>query len=79
MTPRALLSVGIGLLLLGLLLILGIHNPATNVSQQAALVQGYLSNACATAGAGFVVVAGLASALRQREPRAVDPEIDHYS
>ena len=79
MTSRALLSVGLGLLLLGLLLILGIDNPATNVSQQAALVQGYLSNACATAGAGFVVVAGLASALRPREQREVDPEVDHYS
>ena len=79
MTPRALLSVGIGLLLLGLLLILGIDNPATNVSQHAALVQGYLSNACATVGAGFVVVAGLASALRRREQRAADPEVDRYS
>ena len=79
MTPRALLSVGIGLLLLGLLLVLGIDSTATSVSQQAALVLGYLSNACATAGAGFVAVAGLASALRPREQRAVDPEVDHYS
>lgn len=79
MTPRALLSVGIGLLLLGLLLVLGIDNPATNVSQQAVFVQGYLSNACATAGAGFVVVAGLASALRPRGQKPADPEIDHYS
>ena len=79
MTPRALLSVGIGLLLLGLLLVLGIDSTATSVSQQAALVLGYLSNVCATAGAGFVAVAGLASALRPREQRAVDPEVDHYS
>lgn len=79
MTPRALLSVGIGLLLLGLLLVLGIDNPATNASQQAVFVQGYLSNACATAGAGFVVVAGLASALRPREQKQVVSAIDHYS
>lgn len=79
MTSRSLLSVGIGLLLLGLLLILGIDNPATNVSQQAVLVQGYLSNVCATAGAGFVVVAGLVSALRPREQKPVAPESDHYS
>ena len=79
MTPRALLSVGIGLLLLGLLLILGIDNPVTNVSQQAVLVLSYLSNVCATAGAGFLVVAGLASALRPREQKEVDPEIDHYA
>ena len=79
MTPRALLSVGLGLLLLGLLLILGNDNQATNVSQEAALVQGYLSNACAMAGAGFVVVAGLASALRPRGQEPVDPVIDHYS
>lgn len=79
MTPRVLLSVGIGLLLLGLLLILGIDNPATNASQQAVLVQSYLSNACAAVGAGLVVVAGLASALRPRGQEEVDPLIDHYS
>ena len=79
MTPRTLLSVGIGLLLFGLLLILGIDNPATNSSQQAVLVQGYLSNACATAGAGFVVVAGLASALRPRKQEPTTPVIDHFS
>jgi hypothetical protein len=79
MTPRSLLSVGIGLLLLGLLLILGTDNPATNASQQAVLVQGYLSNACATAGAGLVVVSGLASFLRPRRQEPVDPVIDHYS
>jgi hypothetical protein len=79
MTPRALLSVGIGLLFLGLLLILGIDNPATNASQQAVLVQSYLSNACATAGAGLVVVAGLASSLRSRRQESLEPVIDHYS
>ena len=79
MTPRALLATGIGLLLLGLLLVLGIDNPVTNVSQQAVLVQSYLSNACATAGAGLVVVAGLVSALRPRGQEPVDPGIDHYS
>lgn len=79
MTPRMLLSVGLGLLLLGLLLVLGIDNPATNSSQQAVLVQSYLSNACATAGAGFVVVAGLASALRPRKEEPSSPVIDHYS
>ena len=65
--------------MLGLLLILGIDNAATNVSAQAALAQNYLSNACATAGAGFVVVAGLVRALRPRQQRAHDTEIDHYS
>lgn len=79
MTARALLSVEIGLLLLGLLLVLGIDDPATGVSQRAVLVQGYLSNACATAGAGFVVVAGLAGALRPRGQEPVEPKIDHYS
>lgn len=79
MTPRTLLSLGLGLLLLGLLLVLGIDNPATNSSQQAVLVQGYLSNACATAGTGFVVVAGLASALRPREEEPSTPVIDHGS
>lgn len=70
---------GIGLLLLGLLLVLGIDNPATNSSQQAVLVQGYLSSACATAGVGFVVVAGLASALRPRKQEPSIPVADHYS
>jgi len=74
-----LLSLGSGLLLLGLLLILGIDNPATNVSQQAALIQGYVSHACATVGAGLVAVAGLASALRRRPQTPIGPEIDHYS
>lgn len=79
MTPRALLSTGLALLLLGLLLVLGIDDPATDASQQAVLVLGYLSNACAIAGAGLVVVAGLVSALQPRSQRPVDPGIDHYS
>lgn len=78
MTPRSLLSVGVGLLVVGLLLILGIDNPFTNASQQAVLVQSYLSNACATAGAGLIAVAGLASALRARPAMTVQAGEDHY-
>ena len=78
MKPRTLLLAGLGLLVFGLLLLLGIDNPATNSSQQAVVVQGYLSNACAVTGSGLVVVAALVAALRRPE-QTLPPTIDHYS
>jgi hypothetical protein len=81
MNARTLLVTGLGLLVLGLLLVLGMDNPATSSSQQAVLLQGYLTNLCSLVGSGLVVVAGLASALRKPEPRAAQqpPALDHYS
>lgn len=73
---------GLGLLLLGLLLVLGIDNPATSTSQQVVLVQGYLSNVCSLMGSGLVVSAGLISALRKPQPQQrpqQQPWLDHYS
>lgn len=79
--PSRLLLTGLGLLLLllGLLLILGIDNPATQTLQQASVVQGYLANAGSMVGAGLVVVAALVSALRRSTDSAEPPAIDHYS
>ena len=78
MNPRMLVMTGLGLLLLGLLLVLGMSNPLTNVSQQAVTVQSYASHACATTGTGLIIVAALVSALRR--PEKVHPTpLDHYS
>ncbi len=79
MTARTLLVTGLGLLLLGLLMILGLDNPATQTVQQASLVQGYLANVSSMVGAGLIVVAALVSARVRSADSTEPPAIDHYS
>ena len=79
MTPRALLLTGLGLLVTGLLLVLAIDtDPAGAGGPTTALVQGYLSHACALVGTGLVVVAALLSSPRPRRPTE-PPAVDHYA
>jgi len=78
MTPRTLLTTGLGLLVLGLLLVLGVDDTATEGSQQSAAVLSYLAGACSLTGSGLVVAAAVVKALRPRTTQE-PPAVDHWA
>lgn len=79
-STRALLLVGLGLLVLGLLVAPDLVD-LQGIQGQSLLARGYISNVCSLLGVGLVLAASVISAVKkQMQPSSPPPPaIDHYS